>query len=284
MSKGFLLFAQNNSTTDYVRQAYALACSIKATQKTHSNVCLITDKTVSDKYSKVFDQVIVIQSDDALNSEWKIENRYKIYDLSPYEETIVLDTDMLVLSDLLDYWQDFSTHDICFTTDVRTFRNKPITTGLWYYRKAFVRFELPNTYVALHYFKKTTLTKMFAKYLEIINKNWEVIYGTFTGGNAFQKWASIDVSAALAIRVLDIEKEVTPKNSVINFTHMKVYHQEFDNLQNNWQDYVTAYMTDELELFIGNYKQDGVFHYIEDSFLSDKIIKKYEKYLNYAEL
>ena len=65
---------------------------------------------------------------------------------------------------------------------------------------------------------------------------------------------------------------------------MKVYHQEFDNLQNNWQDYITAYMTDELELFIGNYKQGGVFHYIEDSFLSDKIIKKYEKYLNYAEL
>lgn len=283
-NRGFVIFAQNNSTTDYVKQAYALACSIKATQKEFKNVCLITDNIIKERYIKAFDKVIILDSDESKESEWKIENRYKIYNLSPFEETIVLDSDMLVLEDLTDYWNDFSSKELCFTTDVRTFRNTVIKEGLWYYRKAFIRFELPNTYVALHYFKKTNLTKTFAMYLELINKDWETMYSLYTGGKAFQKWQSIDVSTALVLQVLGIENDVVLKNSSVKFTHMKTYHQGFDNLKNSWQDYVKTYLTENLDFYIGNYKQTGVFHYVEDSFLTDDIITKYENYLSYHEL
>ena len=43
MSKGFLVLAQN-SDVDYVRQAYALALSIKATQPTINNISIITNE------------------------------------------------------------------------------------------------------------------------------------------------------------------------------------------------------------------------------------------------
>ena len=48
MSKGFLLLAQNTGGIDYIRMAYALALSIKNTQKANHNVCLVTNENVPD--------------------------------------------------------------------------------------------------------------------------------------------------------------------------------------------------------------------------------------------
>ena len=101
MSKGFVVLAQNNKTVDYITQAYALALSIKASQHEHNLISLITNDPVPKKYQKVFDQIISIPfNDDAENTDWKVENRWKIFHATPYDETIVLDTDMLMLEDI----------------------------------------------------------------------------------------------------------------------------------------------------------------------------------------
>ena len=95
MSKGFVVLAQNTSNVDYVKQAYALALSIKFSQKTVKSISIITNDVVPDEYKDVFDTIIPIPwVDDAQDKEWKVENRWKIYHVTPYEETIVLDTDM----------------------------------------------------------------------------------------------------------------------------------------------------------------------------------------------
>ena len=54
MSNGICLLAQNNSTTNYVKQAYALALSILA-QSPNTNISLITDDDVP---YNIFDKVI----------------------------------------------------------------------------------------------------------------------------------------------------------------------------------------------------------------------------------
>ena len=106
MSNGVCLLAQNNIKTDYVRQAYALALSIVA-KSPNQKVSLITNDPVSDKYKKVFDQIIPIPwSDDCSDdSDWKIENRWKVYHATPYRNTMVFDVDMLVLEDLDIYFK-----------------------------------------------------------------------------------------------------------------------------------------------------------------------------------
>ena len=43
-----------------------------------------------------------MEDDKAKDSDWKIENRYKAFELS-YDETIVLDSDVLVL-DKIDWY------------------------------------------------------------------------------------------------------------------------------------------------------------------------------------
>ena len=53
MSKGFIVFAQNTDSVDYITQAYALALSIKISQRDITNISLVTNDTVSKKYQKV---------------------------------------------------------------------------------------------------------------------------------------------------------------------------------------------------------------------------------------
>ena len=57
MDRGFIWFAQNNSTTDYIRLSKLLADSIKKYNK-HNQVCIITDKAI--KY-KNFDKVVLLK-------------------------------------------------------------------------------------------------------------------------------------------------------------------------------------------------------------------------------
>ena len=131
MSKGYLILAQNTDTTDFLKLAYVNALSIKLSQSTIASVSLVTDivDAVPEHYHKVFDNVISIPwFDDALNSSWKIENRWKLYHVSPYDETVILDSDMLFLTDISHWWKYMSTHDICITNKTWQICEKFITS------------------------------------------------------------------------------------------------------------------------------------------------------------
>jgi hypothetical protein len=47
MSKGFLVLAQNTKDVNYVKQAYALALSIRHSQTTVKNISLVSFKKIS---------------------------------------------------------------------------------------------------------------------------------------------------------------------------------------------------------------------------------------------
>ena len=115
MSKGHVFIAQN-SDVDYVRQACALALSIKRFNKIENKTCLITNDTVPEEYKHAFDFIIPIPWGDlAAESNWKIENRWKLYYASPYDETIVFDADMLVLDNIEHAWKFVNERDLFFT-------------------------------------------------------------------------------------------------------------------------------------------------------------------------
>ena len=60
--RGYVWFALNNSTTDYVELSKKLASSIKKHNK-HNQVCVITDKPVEHK--EEIDKIIVLKNDYA---------------------------------------------------------------------------------------------------------------------------------------------------------------------------------------------------------------------------
>ena len=275
----FTMLAQN-SNYDYVLQACLAAMSIKATNK-NANICLITNNLVPDCYKQLFDYIIDIPwGDHASDYEWKIHNRWKIYHAVPYEETVVMDTDMLVLEDLTSWFDFLKSYDLFFPTKVYTYRNEEVSEDN-FYRKAFKKYNLPNVYSGFHWFKKRDLPHEFYTWLEMITNNWQQFYKYHAGGKIYQKTCSIDVSAAITTKILDCENQITnSKAKYPSFTHMKPRIQGW-NLQygERWQDRVAVYLNDDLTLRIGNFVQSGVFHYTEKDFVNDKIIKIYKDYL-----
>lgn len=280
VSKGFFLVAQNSKSVDYVEQAYALALSIKATQKEVTSVSIMTNDSVPKKYLKVFDQVVPIPwSDLAYNPDWKIENRWKIYYATPYEETIVLDTDMLLLDDISYWWEYCGRSNLKFCNRVKNYKQEIFYKDP-YHRLAFNNNGLTNPYFALHYFKKSTDDALaFYKTLEFVSRNWEECYKLFAP-NSYQNWLSMDLATAIAIEITGLYESVIDNVSPLEFIHMKVPLQSWVSPHISWQDAVPYVLTPKGELVIGNIKQPQLVHYVEKNFLNKKIISRLQEMAN----
>lgn len=125
MNKGCLIFA-HNSEIDYGSQA-VLAASL-ASKHLKVPVSLVTDsETLLDiklRFKKLpFDQIIEVEKPVTSNSRslavnkvtddreyenvsFINSNRYSAYNLSPYERTLLIDTDFLIFSDALGQFWD----------------------------------------------------------------------------------------------------------------------------------------------------------------------------------
>jgi hypothetical protein len=273
-NKGFLILAQNNESVDYVRQAYALALSIVKTQSTHKKVSLLTNDTVPEEYKHAFDQIIPIPWTDGVLSRYAADNRWKFIYASPYDETIVLDSDMLFFEDISSVWDHLDQYELFFASKVVNFKNKIVTDTR--NRQTFIKNNLPNVYFALHYFKKTEFSFRFYKTLELVVRNWQGFYNVVTP-KITQPWVSMDVSAAIAIKLLDIEAQVTNPNLDFTFVHMKPNVQDWDTIPVRWTNFADFYVTDDFKLFVNQYKQNKIFHYTENEFLIDDILKILEE-------
>lgn len=277
MSLNYTIFAQNNSD-NYVLQSCLCAMSIKHTNP-NSNVCLITNDTVDEKYKQLFTDIVPIPWGDMVRGEaWKVANRWKIYHATTFENTVVIDSDMLFLSNV-EHWEDFlKSRDLFFVTQVKDYRNNIVTGN--YYRKAFEESKLSNLYSGFHYFKKSDFAVTFYKVLEMVMKNWALFYAQYPAISKHQKVLSVDVSAAIAAKILDCEEDIYSNTDIVTFTHMKTHLQGWKkDLSSRWQDRVGVYLTDDLELKVGSYAQHGVFHYTEKDFVTNDKLLKYEKVL-----
>lgn len=282
MSKGYIVIAQNTERVDYLRQAYALALSLKATQTGINNISVCVDKPtlakVQEKHRKVFDEIIAIPWGDAAESEaeWKIHNKWKYYYMSPYDETVILDTDMIFPADVTEWWHMLGAQDVWATTHVRTFRGEIVESD--YYRKVFTENGLPNIYNAFFYFKKSeTAAELFAM-IEIIFQHWQRFFYKYLP-NSSPGHCSGDVAFALAIKLLGIEQQCTRNNveTFPTFVHMKSHVQNVRGIEEDWTQSIPTYFTSHDNFKIGNFRQNLPFHYVEDKWLTDEIVEKLEK-------
>lgn len=270
----FTFLAQNNEQDNYIRQAELLAMSIRRTNP-NSKICLITNEDAEWIKVDLFDDIVPIPWEDKADEhKWKVQNRWKIYHACPYEETFVLDTDMVVCHDLSNWWTAMKNYDVFYTTNVTDYKKSKINST--YYRKMFVQNQLPDIYVALHYFKKSTFAKLFYTTLETVMKNWEKYYEEVAPKKK-QSWLSVDVATAITIRLLGCENQVTNKKLQFpTFVHMKPYAQTWETQTKKWQDRISCFVDEQKNLKIGGWTQDTVFHYTEKDFTE----KFYGRYSN----
>jgi hypothetical protein len=278
VSKGFIVFAQNTDSVDYITQAYALALSIKISQLDITNISLVTNDTVPKKYQKVFDQIIPIPwVKESNNDPLKAEHRWKLFHVTPYDETVVLDTDMLLLEDISHWWNYCNNYDFKFCSRIKNYKLEIINDT--YHRKSFIANKLSNPYFALHYFKKTTPTYEFYKVLEFVCNNWEWAYNKFAP-DEYQNWLSMDLAAAIAIEITGTREQAIDIISPLEFIHMNTPIQGWSPIPLSWQDTVPYVLNTKGDLIVGNIKQSKLFHYVEKNFITKKILNKLEDLTN----
>jgi hypothetical protein len=267
MNKGFLTIAQNGEH-DYVKMAYLLAMSLKTSQEKYNKLSVIVNENeeIPEKYLKLFDNIIYVEKPD---SEWKIQNKWRYYGLTPYDETIVLDCDMLFFNDISTWWKCLEDKTLEFTTKTINYRGNEITST--YYRKTFESNNLPNLHTALFYFKKTKQNEYYFRLVKMIFENWEEFYKLLKDP---PKFLSGDVAYALAAKVWFNRKW----DNFLKFTHMRSRLQD-DDLFDEWNQSLPSFFTNynkKPELKVNNFNQIYPFHYIQKDFITDEVIEFYE--------
>jgi hypothetical protein len=211
MTKGILVFASNNSHVDYVKQAYFLAQ--RAKEYLGLPTTIVTDsgkylRTVYEDADTVFDNVIPVAykltdnvkafNDGALASkrlEWKNDLRPKSYEMSPYDETLVLDTDVVISNN--SFLKCFDNHH-----DLLMYKDCVDITGI----DRGKEFEtISDTSVDFYwatviFFRKSETNKVFFDLVQHIQENWKHY------SNVFQLSRSLyrnDFAFSMAIHVMN---------------------------------------------------------------------------------
>lgn len=125
MTKGVVLMAANTANIDYVKQAHYLAKRIHKYMNVPVSIVTNSVEYVNKNFNDgVFDKIIKVTDDSSQSNNrvifdgafskktvnWKNGNRASVYDLTPYDETLVLDTDFIISNSLLANCFD-SSHD-----------------------------------------------------------------------------------------------------------------------------------------------------------------------------
>ena len=167
MNRGAILFAFNSPKFDYYKMAVHTAKRIN--HFLNLPVTVVTDeKSITDN-TYTFDNTILTTGDTTNYRDWGIwmnKGRYQAYELSPYDETLLLDTDYMVnskkLLSVFDYYDDFCCHD---TT---SFLMQPNAV-----QEVLSAYSFKTLWATAVAFRKTKRAEHIFQCLEMIQKNYD---------------------------------------------------------------------------------------------------------------
>ena len=186
MTKGILMFAHNGPEVDY--GTMAIIAGGLAKKHLSLPVSLVTDKwtiewlkenNMFSRAEEIFDKIIEVEKPrtnnkrklhDGFNGQvvpFVNSNRYSVYDLTPYDKTLLIDTDYLIFSDSLNqYWDvDASVMMSSSMNDITGERagvldNRVSETGIHMFWATTVMFD------------KSAHSKFFFKLVDFIKDNY----------------------------------------------------------------------------------------------------------------
>jgi hypothetical protein len=275
MNFGYLIIVSDDGKNDYYKMAYALAVSIKNTQKEgYDKVAVVVDKKQRLRRFKslwVFDEIIEWNKKDF----W--DGRSWMDELSPFENTICLDADMLFTRDY-SHWVDYfieNNIDLFVANQVYTYRGELVTDR--YYRKTFIENDLPNLYSMWTFFKKN-------KNDEFFNLNRFIIENQNEFSSCFltrykPKIIGTDEAFSLSSKILGISNQISYDLLFPKIVHMKSMIQNWPWSSDDWSDHVAFYLNPKGEIKIGNYRQTDIVHYVKKDLITDEFLNILEEIL-----
>lgn len=168
MSRGAILFAFNSPTTNYYKMAEFAAKRIS--KFLDLPVSLVTDKSsVTESPGFKFDKIFYVDPDtDNKRSKdiWINKGRYQAYEISPYDETLLLDVDYIVNSDNLLKTFEMGTDFCCHESMDLLFQPNSEQASL-------SNLSYNILWATVVQFKKTKRVKHIFECMEMIQKNYD---------------------------------------------------------------------------------------------------------------
>jgi len=225
-SRGIVVFAINTDTVDYVR--IADQTSLLAQKNLGLPVTLITDNSARPKFE--YDNIVYVdaQGDNWREGgvQWRNFGRHYAYALSPYYETILLDTDYLVLDDSL--LNLFSTD-----FDYKLMHHNTNYAGAVY--EMMGETSLPYIWATVILFRKTVKSQLLFELVGKIQRNYRYYRAVYNirEGNYRNDYAfaianniingySLNESQGIPWPMLTVEDRI--ERTVLTDTQLRVYH------------------------------------------------------------
>jgi hypothetical protein len=274
MNFGYLIFVAKHETVDYAKLAYALALSIKNTQKEgYDKVAIVIDNPADlDRFESkwVFDHIIPWDQETFWNGRSWMDK------LTPFEYTVCLDVDMLFLKDY-SHWIDYfiENNKLYIPNKSYTYRGEIVTSDD--YRKTFTKNNLPNLYSFFTFFKKdSTLVNEFFTLGRYIIKNPKEFSNLFLTALK-PKVVGTDEAFALSAKILGIEDIIAYDLEFPRVVHLKPLVQNWPWPADRCSDHVGFYFNKQGKLKIGNYQQNDIVHYVEKDLITTEMINILEE-------
>ncbi len=246
MTRGVLIFAHNSKDVDY--GLLSIIAAGLAKKNLNVPISLVTDKFtiewmrtsgIYEKALSVFDTIITVDKpntpnhrmlrdgDDATSVPFINSNRASVWELTPYDSTLLIDSDFLILSDRLNSYWDVDA-DVMIGNSMNDIKGERVgvldknvsETGIHMYWATTVMF------------KKTEKSRFFFELVNYIKTNYKFYADIFRFDsrqfrndiafsvaqhilNGFEEDHKDDLPSILTVLDKDILHEVTNKGNLI---------------------------------------------------------------------
>lgn len=272
--QGFVTFAQNTDTVDYLGLAYVQALNIKATQKDNRYAVIVdapTKELLNDDHHNTFDYIIDIPNDynDSSNTR-KFANEWQAFWLTPFKETIKLESDLLFTRSIDHWWTAFRLKNICLSHGCKNYLG--INSTIRKYRELFDANNLPDVYNGLMYFRYSQEAKQFFDAARYIQQEWQHVRAGLK--MCVEEEPSTDVLYALAAIMVGPDYCTMPSMDFLNFIHMKPAINGVEKTTAVTDRLLTEF--DQGMIRINNVNQLQPLHYFEKEFVTKEMKEWYE--------
>lgn len=277
---GFLTFAQNTADVDYLRLAYLQALNIKSTQRNNQFAVIVdsqTEKEITEQHRRVFDFVVVLDEDHAQEDTWKLSNEWQAFWLTPFKETVKLESDLLFTRGIDHWWTLFRQREMVLSVGCRDYQGNMATSRR--YRKTFDDNHLPDVYNGLMYFRFSRTASTFFGHARDIFRNWDSVRDQCLK-NCRDEKPTTDLVYAIAAAMTGVEQCTVPTADFINFTHMKPAIQGWSDDQ-PWTDHVVTEF-DAGMIRINGMNQYHPLHYYKKDLFNNDVTGYYERTIGLA--
>jgi hypothetical protein len=276
--QGFITFAQNTDTVDYLELAYLQALNVKATQKNNRYAVIVdaaTREKVNERHCNTFDYIIDLPTDNnSPTSNWRLANEYQVFRLTPFKETIKLEADLLFTRSIDHWWTAFRLRNVCMSTLGKNYLSVESTVRK--YRELLDSNNLPDVYNGLMYFRYSREAHNFFAAAQMVWTHWPTIKSQLR--NCTEETPSTDVMYALAAVMVGADECTMPSMDFLNFVHMKSGFNGWSDSQ-SWLDTVIAERDGDI-IRINNINQYHPVHYHDKTYATQELIEYYESRRN----